>query len=173
LRALITARAIVGVAAGLLLTAVPAHADATYRWEPTSGNGCCEATLVISDEAYAAGFFSTHIANDATPQAITANPVVRFDLKGYGDQLIFDRDHVRGFYDFEITVKGGNLSGDIHANNLAVDTELSGTPTEWAVKSYHSDRPGSCFRVENVCQGDQGHWVLVSAPAKAPRRGGH
>jgi hypothetical protein len=97
--------------------------------------------------------------------------VVRFDLEGYGDRLIFDRDHARGFYDFDLTVKGGTLSGDIHANNLAVDAVLSGTGTAWTLTRYHSDRPGACFRVENACQGNQGHWVLVQPPRGAGQRG--
>src|SRR3954465_13044451 len=82
----------------------PAFATATFRWETTAGNGCCGATIVISDEAYTAGFFSTHIAHDGAPEALPTSPVVRLEISIYGDHLIFDRARARGFYDFDVSI---------------------------------------------------------------------
>jgi hypothetical protein len=149
----------------LLAFNTPSYANATFRWMTTAGNGCCEATLVITDEAYAAGFFSTRIAHDGAPQAIPASPVVRLEITVYGDHLVFDRDRVRGFYDFDVTITNKALAGSIHLNNLAIDATLEGTQTEWTLKNDHSDRPGPCFRVDNACMGDIGRWILVTPPA--------
>src|SRR3569833_3200019 len=80
---------------GLLASSAPAFASATFRWQTTAGNGCCEATIVITDEAYAAGFFSTHIAHDGAAQAIPTSPVVKLEITVYGDHLVFDRERVR------------------------------------------------------------------------------
>ena len=148
----------------MLAFSAPAYATATFRWQTTAGNGCCDATIVIADEAYKAGFFSTHIAHDGAPQAISASPVVRLEITVYGDHLVFDRDRIRGFYDFDVSIIDNTLSGTIHLNNLAIDTQLEGTQTDWTLKSEHSDRPGPCFKVENVCSGDKGRWSLVTPP---------
>jgi hypothetical protein len=149
----------------LLIFSTPAFANATFRWVTTAGNGCCEATLVITDEAYAAGFFSTHVAHDGAPVAIPENPVVRLEITVYGDHLVFDHDRLQGFYDFEVSIIDKALAGTIHLNNLAIDATLEGTQSEWTLKSEHSDRPGPCFRVENTCTGDKGRWILVTPPA--------
>jgi hypothetical protein len=121
---------------------------------------------VISDDAYRAGYFSTHIGQTDAPQSLPTNPVVRFELVAYGDRLIFDRQRVRGFYEFDISIVGDALAGDIHVNDLSTDTVLSGVPaSSWSVKAHHSDRPGSCFQLGNTCSGVTGAWVLVSVPA--------
>lgn len=149
----------------LFLPLAPAQASATYQWRSASEDGCCEALLEITDEAAAAGAVGIHIQQTGAPQAFAGNPVIRFLLTGYGDRIVFDRDHVRGVYDFDVTLAGGSLSGRIRVNDLSTDTLLVSGPgagDQWTVKEHHADHPGDCFQAENKCSGAMGNWVLVS-----------
>jgi hypothetical protein len=159
---------ITALALGWMLGGARAHATATYQWQGTDPTGCCGAIIVISDDAYAAGYFSSHIEHDGPPQALAGNPVVHFELTAYGDRLVFDRDRVRGYFDFDMSILGSSLSGEIHVNDLSTDSALSGTKDQWSVKNHHADHPGPCFLPVNTCSGDTGRWVLVSAPSPAP-----
>jgi hypothetical protein len=150
----------------IFLPAAGAQASATYQWKSGGDNGCCEVLIEITNEAYAAGAVAVHIQQAGAPQAFAGNPVIRFQVTGYGDRLVFDRDHVRGIYGFDLTLVEGSLSGGIHANDLSTDTLLSGNQDQWTVQAHHSDHPGDCFRAENICSGAKGRWVLVSPPTE-------
>ncbi|MHB1205985.1 MAG: hypothetical protein ACYCZX_10475 [Rhodospirillaceae bacterium] len=148
----------------MFIPLAPAQASATYRWQNISGNDCCEALLEITNEAYVAGAVVIHIQQPGAPQALAGNPVIRFEMTGYGDHILFDRDHVRGIYDFDLNLAGGSLSGRIRVNDLSTDTQMSSDQDQWMVKDHHADHPGDCFQAENKCSGAKGHWVLVSQP---------
>lgn len=144
---------------------MPASADAaTYRWQSDAGNGCCTAVIEITNEAYAAGALSLHIDYSGGPAPMPQSPVVRFEWTGYGNRIAFDRGAVRGLFDFNLSLQGKTLTGQIRANDLSSDTLLTGPAGAWTVQEHHSDRPGPCFRAENACAGATGHWVLVSPP---------
>jgi hypothetical protein len=143
-----------------------AQASATYQWQGGGDNGCCEALIEITNEAYAAGTVAVHIQHTDAPEAFSGNPVIRFQMTGYGDRIAFDRNQVRGVYDFDFSLTGGSLSGEIHVNDLSTDTLLSGNQDQWAVKAHHADHPGDCFKAENACSGAKGRWVLVSPPTE-------
>jgi hypothetical protein len=150
----------------IVLPAAGAQASATYAWHSNGDNGCCEALIEITNEAYAAGTLAVHIQHTGAPQGFSGTPVIRFQMTGYGDRIAFDRNQVRGVYDFELSLAGGSLSGEIHVNDLSTDTALSGTPDQWTVKGHHADHPGDCFKAENVCSGAKGRWILVSPPTE-------
>ena len=143
-----------------------ADASATYQWQSVNDSGCCEALLEITNEAYVAGTVSMHIAQTRAAQALSASPVIRFELAGYGDRVAFDRDRARGFYNFDLNLAGNSLSGQIRANDLSTDTLLAGDKDRWMVKEHHADHPGDCFQAENKCSGAAGRWVLVSPPVE-------
>lgn len=148
----------------LLLTASPASASAVYQWQSADKTSCCEATLEITNEAYAAGAVSLRIQHSGAPQSMSDSPVIRFEWTGYGDRILFDRESVRGVFDFNVSLVGESASGEIRVNDLSTDTLLAGTKDSWTVKNHHADRPGDCFRAENACSGAGGRWVLVSSP---------
>ena len=150
----------------VVLPLASAEASATYRWQRVDGNDCCEMMLEITNEAYVAGAVAIHIQQTGAPQAFAGNPVIRFQMTGYGDRILFDRDHVRGVYDFDLSLVGGSLSGRMRVNDLSTDTQLSGDQDQWVVKDHHTDHPGDCFQAENKCSGAAGHWVLVSPPTE-------
>lgn len=152
------------VALILALAPAPAGAAATYRWQGADSAGCCTATLEISNEAYAAGALSLRIDYSGPPRPMPQSPVVRFEWSGYGGHISYNRDDVRGMFDFDISLQGDTLVGRIRANDLSSDAVLAGPAGAWAVKEHHSDRPGECFRAQNTCAGATGRWVLVSPP---------
>ena len=151
--------------AGLVFSGLPAAQAATFQWQSASPGGCCQAVLEISDEAFAAGAISAHLDHSGPPQALPGNPIVRFELTAYGDHVVFDRNQARGFFDFDMSVVGGVLTGQIRANDISTDTLLAGGADSWTVKDHHSDHPGDCFQAHNTCSGASGRWVLVKAPA--------
>lgn len=157
-----------GTVTALILALLPVSADAaaTYRWQSESGNGCCTAVIEITNEAYAAGALSVRIDYSGPPRAMPQSPVIRFEWSGYGSRIAFDREQVRGQFDFDINLQEKTLTGRIRANDLSSDTLLMGLTGAWAVQEHHSDRPGDCFRAENSCAGATGHWVLVSPPVE-------
>jgi hypothetical protein len=159
-------RAFLAIALCLPPLCAPAAASATYQWRTISGSGCCEAILEITNEAYAAGAVSSHIQHAGAPLALAGTPVIRFELTGYGDRVVFDRERVRGVYDFDVSLVGGSLSGQIRVNDLSTDTLLSGGEDQWMVKEHHADHPGDCFQAVNKCSGATGRWVLVSPPTE-------
>ena len=151
----------------LMASPVTAGAAATYRWQSASGTSCCTAILEITNEAYAAGALSLRIDYSGPPRAMPQSPVIRFEWSGYGGQIAYNRDQVRGLFDFDISLHGTTLVGRIRANDLSADTLLTGPAAgPWAVEQHHSDRPGDCFRAENTCAGATGYWVLVSPPVE-------
>ena len=150
----------------LLLAASPAGASAIYQWQGSGNSTCCSATLEITNEAYAAGAFSLRIDYTGAPRPMPGSPVIHFEMTGYGDRVSFDREMVRGFYDFDVSLVGQSLSGQIRVNDLSIDTLLSGGKEAWTVKNHHADHPGDCFRAENACSGAAGHWVLISPPVE-------
>lgn len=150
----------------LALAPLPAGAAATYRWQSDSGDRCCTATLEITNEAYAAGAVSLRIDYAGPPRAMPQSPVVRFEWNGYGGRVAYDREEVRGMFDFDLSLQGGALTGKIRVNDLSQDTLLTEQAGTWMVREHHSDRPGDCFRADNTCAGATGHWVLVSPPVE-------
>src|SRR5882672_10650159 len=97
----------------LALAPVPASAAATYRWQSEGGNGCCTALLEITNEAYAAGALSVRIDYSGAPAPMPQSPVIRFEWSGYGGRVAFDRNQVRGLFDFDIALDGKALTGRI------------------------------------------------------------
>lgn len=148
----------------LALTPATAGASATYRWQSATGSGCCAATLEVTSEAYAAGALSLRVDYSGLPRALPQSPVIRFEWSGYGSHISYNREEVRGLFDFDIGLRGNTLTGRIRVNDLSADTLLTGSAGAWAVQEHHSDRPGDCFRAENTCAGAAGRWVLVSPP---------
>lgn len=148
----------------LLLAAFPANASAVYQWQSADTSACCAATLEITNEAYAAGAVALRIQHAGAPQSMAESPVIRFEWTGYGDRILFDREAVRGVFDFTVSLVGDTLSGRIQVNDLSTDTLLDGGKEAWTVKNHHADHPGDCFRAENACSGAVGRWVLVSPP---------
>lgn len=147
-----------------LLAASPAGASAVYHWQSADKTSCCEATLEITNEAYAAGAVALRIQQGGSPLPMSDSPVIRFEWSGYGDRILFDRTSVRGMFDFNVSLVGESVSGEIRANDLSTDTLLAGTGDSWTVKNHHADHPGDCFRADNACAGAGGRWVLVSSP---------
>jgi hypothetical protein len=167
------------LASVFVVAAAQAQAAVVYNWVPGPGAQTVTGTLVLSDEAFAAGSLHWEDGGDPSPP-----PVERYTLsllltsgtmtRGYGHSFNAAADMPTGSpwgtWDFSLNVMGTGLTGVLDYNDTNVDSLMTRGPDDeyWRFIWTHVEQaPSNAFCNPNnpgSCDDLFGNWVLAAAP---------